>query len=101
MRDLASLIRPSLFGLDVQRQPLKVFICGPGDEARGFALRKSVQSYVSRIPECKTVFGEEITSKSISVRRADLQTLESKLAQSVDFTILLLESPGSIAELGT
>jgi hypothetical protein len=101
MANLASLIRPSLFGWDVQKQPLKVFICGPGNESVGIGLRKRVQSHISSFRNCETLFGEELTSKLIAVRRADLQTLESQLAQSVDFTILLLDSPGAIAELGT
>jgi hypothetical protein len=101
MHSFPSFIRPSIFKREVQRQPLKVFICGPGLDTHEFRLRKRVQSYLSSFENCTTTFGEDITSRSIAVRRADLQTLESQLAQSVDFTVLLLQSPGAIAELGT
>jgi hypothetical protein len=97
----SNLVTPNIFKWDVQRYPLKVFICGPGKTSTGFELRKSVKEYVEGFARCETTFGEDVTSKTIAVRRADLQTLESQLAQSVDFTLLLLDSPGAIAELGT
>ncbi|SFL39531.1 hypothetical protein SAMN04488004_1174 [Loktanella salsilacus] len=48
------------------------------------------------------VYGEEIESEfSYSRKGMDLQTLEARFAHDVDFTLLILESAGSIAELGT
>jgi len=47
--------------------------------------------------------GEELPDRiSLPTRKpSDLQTLESYYAHLVDFTVLLLESPGALAELGT
>lgn len=54
------------------------------------------------IPSVKALYGEEIESQnSYKKQSTDLQTLEVRFAQDVDFTLLILESPGSIAELGT
>lgn len=96
-----TFVHPSLFKSDVQRAPQKIFICGPGIGSRGFDLRDKIKSYVESFSNCEVIFGEDVSSKKISVKRADLQTLETQLAQSVDFTVLLLQSPGAIAELGT
>ncbi len=48
------------------------------------------------------VYGEEIEKEYFYSRKGmDLQTLEARFAHDVDFTLLILESAGSIAELGT
>lgn len=57
---------------------------------------------LQKIPNVKAHYGEEIESQSNYKRQStDLQTLEVRFAHDVDFTLLILESPGSIAELGT
>lgn len=57
---------------------------------------------LQKIPTVKAVYGEEIESIiSYKKQSTDLQTLEVRFAHDVDFTLLILDSPGSIAELGT
>lgn len=57
---------------------------------------------LQKIPNVKAVYGEEIEEiTSYKKQSTDLQTLEVRFAHDVDFTLLILESPGSIAELGT
>lgn len=57
---------------------------------------------LQEIPNVKALYGEEIESQtSYKKRSTDLQTLEVRFAHDVDFTLLILETPGSIAELGT
>lgn len=57
---------------------------------------------LQKIPSVKALYGEEIESQSSYRNQStDLQTLEVRFAHDVDFTLLILESPGSIAELGT
>lgn len=52
-------------------------------------------------PNTKTILGEELDPKKHGLKRSDLQTAELAFAQKADFTVLLLESPGAIAELST
>ncbi len=57
---------------------------------------------LQKIPNVKAIYGEEIERQSNYKRQStDLQTLEVLFAHDVDFTLLILDSPGSIAELGT
>lgn len=57
---------------------------------------------LQEMPNVKAIYGEEIEGLTNYKRQStDLQTLEVRFAHDVDFTLLILESPGSIAELGT
>ncbi len=65
-------------------------------------LRKIARDALSEVPNVKIVYGEEIEDlPGYTKQSTDLQTLEARFAHDVDFTLLILESPGSIAELGT
>lgn len=57
---------------------------------------------LQKIPNVKAFYGEDIENiTSYKKQSTDLQTLEVRFAHDVDFTLLILESPGSIAELGS
>jgi len=84
------------------RRPTKVFLCGPGVGGANYEIRDFAKNTLKQIDNTKVIYGEEIeTLHAFRKKRKDLQTLEADLAHSVDFTLLILESPGSIAELGT
>ncbi|WP_056292935.1 hypothetical protein [Afipia sp. Root123D2] len=57
--------------------------------------------FMESFPNTQTILGEELDPKKHGLKRSDLQTAELAFAQKADFTILLLESPGAIAELAT
>lgn len=96
------LINPTLLKSGAIRRPTRVFLCGPGVGGANYEIREFARKTLEEIDNTKVIYGEEIETLSLfKKRRKDLQTLESELAHSVDFTLLLLESPGSIAELGT
>lgn len=79
-----------------------MFVCGPGYSSDGIVIRDMARKALQEIPNVKAVYGEEIESlTSYKKQSIDLQTLEVRFAHDVDFTLLVLESPGSIAELGT
>lgn len=96
------IIQPTLLkkaALDVSS---RVFVCGPGYSSDGISVRDMSRDALQEIPNVKAIYGEEIESQSnYKMQSTDLQTLEVRFAQDVDFTLLILESPGSIAELGT
>lgn len=94
------IMQPTLFKQVVQNQPLKVFLCGPGYEAQGFKAREDIKKYLLN-HNVDVTYGEQLSSSMLSIRKSDLQTIEARFAATTDFTILMLESPGSIAELGT
>ena len=96
------IVQPSLLKAHVQRVSSRVFVCGPGYSSTNIAIRELARKALSDVPNVKTIYGEEI-EKEISYKKQgkDLQTLEAMFAHDVDFTLLVLESPGSIAELGT
>lgn len=77
-------------------------MCGPGYSSDGIAIRDLARDALQSIPNVAAVYGEEIEAQTSYRRQStDLQTLEVRFAHDVDFTLLILESPGSIAELGT
>ncbi len=77
-------------------------MCGPGYSSEGIAIRDMARNALQKIPNVKAIYGEEIEEiSSYKKQSTDLQTLEVRFAHDVDFTLLILESPGSIAELGT
>ncbi|WP_353959870.1 retron St85 family effector protein [Aquisalimonas lutea] len=97
------LIDPTLLIESCRRQPLEIFCCGPGIQHPLYDLRSELKRHLEEQYQVTVVFGEEldrITTKP-STQAVDLQTLEARYAHLVDFTVLMLESPGSIAELGT
>lgn len=96
------LISPFLLKRAVQWHRTRIFLCGPGLFSLGYDVRKATRDFLSEIQHTEIVYGEEIENeRRFRSRRIDLQTLESEFAHSVYFTVLLLESPGSIAELDT
>lgn len=96
------IIQPSLLKTVAQNVSSRVFICGPGYSSDGIAVRNMARDALQKIPNVKALYGEEIESQaSYRKQSTDLQTLEVRFAHDVDFTLLILESPGSIAELGT
>lgn len=96
------IIQPSLLKTAAQNVSSRVFVCGPGYSSDGIAVRDMARDALQEIPNVKALYGEEIESQSSYKKQStDLQTLEVRFAHDVDFTLLILESPGSIAELGT
>lgn len=96
------IIQPTLLKTAAQNVSSRVFVCGPGYSSDGIAVRDMARDALQKIPNVKALYGEEIESQSNYKRQStDLQTLEVRFAHDVDFTLLILESPGSIAELGT
>ncbi|MFC0588156.1 retron St85 family effector protein [Novosphingobium aquiterrae] len=80
----------------------RVFLCGPGIGGANYRIREFARDVLSRLPNVEVHYGEDIENHSkFKKKRRDLQTLELEFAHAVDFTLLILESPGSMAELGT
>lgn len=96
------LIQPNLLNYKAQNVASRVFVCGPGLSSGRIDIRNMAREHLESLPNVEAIYGEEIESKySYKNRNTDLQTLEASFAHDVDFTLLILESPGSIAELGT
>ena len=77
-------------------------MCGPGIGGANFHIREFARESLESLPNVEVHYGEDVEKQAkFQRKRSDLQTLELEFAHSVDFTLLLLESPGSIAELGT
>lgn len=92
---------PLLLRKSVLATPLRVFLCGPGYGSTRYHFRENIRGFLASFPNVETVLGEEIDPKKHGIKRSDLQTSEIAFAQLADFTVLLLESPGALAELGT
>lgn len=102
MKGQFAIIDPDLLGSSARAQKLDVFLCGPGFLSSGFDARDKIKSMLETNYDTNVVYGEDIVEmKRRSTTLVDLQTLESQFAHTVDFTILMLDSPGAIAELGT
>ena len=102
VKNHSSIVDPDLLEIAARKMPLRVFLCGPGLSSSGFDARTKMRSLLERKYHAKVDYGEDLEhQKSRSSRLVDLQTLESQFAHTVDFTILILDSPGAIAELGT
>jgi hypothetical protein len=82
-------------------KPLRVFLCGPGVDSTRYGFRDNIRNALQRFPNVEIVLGEDLDPKKHMLKRSDLQSAETTFAHMVDFTVLLLESPGAIAELGT
>ncbi|WP_260085054.1 retron St85 family effector protein [Phaeobacter inhibens] len=96
------LIQPTLLNDKAQKVQSKVFVCGPGLTSGRVDIRHLARKELEKMQNVTVVYGEEIENEySYSRKGMDLQTLEARFAHDVDFTLLILESPGSIAELGT
>ena len=96
------IIQPTLLKTAAQNVSSRVFVCGPGYSSDSIAVRDMARDALQGIPNVKALYGEEIESQiNYKKQSTDLQTLEVRFAHDVDFTLLILESPGSIAELGT
>jgi hypothetical protein len=96
-----SLYDPRLLKKEAREQPLKVFLCGPGHDSDRFKFRDNIRTFLLQNPNVKTLLGEGLDIEKHGLKPGDLQTVEAAFAHTVDFTVLLLESPGAIAELGT
>ena len=92
---------PRILKKTAQKGALRVFLCGPGYDSDRYNFRNKIKDFLESFPNVETVLGEDLNPKKHSLKRADLQTSEIAFAHKVDFTVLLLESPGAIAELGT
>lgn len=101
-QNFGMLIHPSLLKVGAIRRPTRIFLCGPGAGGANYEIREFARKTLEGIENTEVIYGEEIENiHAFKRKRKDLQTLEAELAHSVDFTLLLLESPGSMAELGT
>lgn len=95
------LIQPHLLRASAKRQPTTVFLCGPGQTAGNFGVRESVRKGLESVNNVSVTYGEEIEEiPDFKHLGTDLQTLEYGFAFAADFTILIIDSPGAIAELG-
>lgn len=92
---------PTILKSGVRTQPVTVFFCGPGINKEGFEIRERTRSLIERIQNVTVTYGEDINSQKLGYPSSDLQTTEARFAHSTDLTLLMLQSPGSIAELGT
>lgn len=96
------IIGPHLLSGQASKKLTKVFLCGPGIGGANYRIREFARETLLRLPNVEVHYGENIEEHAkFKKKRRDLQTLELEFAHAVDFTLLLLESPGSIAELGT
>ena len=96
------IIGPELLKNSVLKKKTRIFLCGPGIGGVNFSIREFAREQLASIPNVSVHYGEEIEKLATFKRRKhDLQTLEVEFAHASDFTLLILESPGSIAELGT
>ena len=96
------IVQPHLLRTEAQRVLSRVFVCGPGYSSGDIVIRDLARKALRQVPNVSAIYGEEI-EKQFRYRKlgTDLQTLEARFAHDVDFTLLILESAGSIAELGT
>lgn len=86
----------------ILRNNVEVFLCGPGIGAKNHEIRQATRDYLHSIERVKVSYGEDIESiGGFRSQGADLQTLEHAFAHHADLTIMILDSPGSFAELGT
>lgn len=92
---------PNILKMTTRNAPLRVFLCGPGYESARYNFRNNLRSFLDQHPNVETVLGEELNLTKHRLKAGDLQTIETAFAHTVDFTILILESPGAIAELAT
>ena len=74
-------------------------MCGPGRSHPFYNARTRIRSYLETLENVTVVFGEDLLERKRQ-KKGDLQTVENEEADRSDFTILLVDSPGSIAELG-
>lgn len=96
------IIQPKLLKLNAQYVPSRIFVCGPGYGSAGLTVREQAKAHLQSFPSTSAFYGEELESMyGYKKKGTDLQTLEAQFAHDVDFTLLILDSPGSIAELGT
>jgi len=96
------IIGPNLLKVSALKRPTRIFLCGPGIGAVNFQIREFAKTSLTNVGAIEVVYGEDIEKiSSFKRKKKDLQTLELDFAHSVDYTFLILESPGSIAELGT
>ncbi|WP_454703345.1 retron St85 family effector protein [Agrobacterium leguminum] len=99
---LRLIIQPNLLKADARSVHTRVFVCGPGFASGKIAVRDLAKNALESASNVVAVYGEEIEAEwSYRKLGTDLQTLEAQYAHDVDFTLLILDSPGSIAELGT
>ncbi|WP_417781808.1 retron St85 family effector protein [Terasakiella pusilla] len=101
MSKLTNIWTPQLLKADTINQPIEVFLCGPGIGNKSYDARKAIRENLRSYPNVEVKYGEDLEKRRYRRRGVDLQTLEAEYAHSVDFTLLMLESPGSITELGT
>lgn len=102
--ELFRYLGPRQLKRSVREEPIECFLCGPGQEAGNHDIRGSVRRAIS-LCDVTVRYGEELPNlagtRKASKSKLDLQTMESDYAKRVDLTILLLDSPGAIAELGS
>lgn len=95
------LLQPDLLTKSAQNQKTKIFLCGPGLDSTNLNVREKTKEHLTSTPNVSVTYGEHIEEipgyKNLGT---DLQTLEYEFAYSTDFTVLILDSPGAIAELG-
>lgn len=102
MASLPNLLDPRLLKKSINDSPLDIFLCGPGVGSASYEARQRLRCSLAEHKNVSVLYGEDLpASQKYATRGIDLQTMETEHAHTVDFTILMLETPGSIAELGT
>jgi len=101
-KEIAELIHKHIFQVLVRNQ-LNVFLIGTGRDARN-SLRDPLREELlgaPYYPSLEVFYPEELFDELFQQNnQIDLLRLENLLAKSVHAIVIVLESPGSIAELG-
>jgi hypothetical protein len=100
---IAELVKSNFLDLSNRGGQFSVFLCG-GSGVEDEKLRKAVGKRISRTQskyEYTVYYPEDMFIDLIlGHKRQDLLTLENLLARSVDAVTILVQSPGTFAELG-
>ncbi len=101
--DLARRLKLQFLDQSQALDQISIFLCGGGDAAQanfrralGKHLSNIVSKYSYRVYYPEDMFVELI----LGHKRYDLLTLENLLARNVHCVVILLESPGTLTELG-
>ena len=86
--------------VSLRRESNLVFICGAGDSAIQSGRSALFQYAKKRMPLSMFFSAEDALNQLLDKNSSDLLTMEEQLADYADCILLVLESPGAIAELG-
>lgn len=97
-----SLITPQILNKKARLTEVKIFLCGPGYSSGQVKIRDHIKDCLKEVEGTGVWYGEEIEAHELfRKKQTDLQSLEVSFAYYCDWTIVLLDSPGAMAEIGT